>query len=136
MAGTNVELLPGARELWEWLSWPGLRSWHGVGSMRIEDSLDNGQYVIRAELPGIDPDTGLTVTVSNGLLKIHAERHAESKTHRHDEFTYGSLDRILPLPEGADEGSVTARYDKGVLELRMRVEGKRTEPRTIPIESD
>ncbi|BCJ34035.1 hypothetical protein Athai_15380 [Actinocatenispora thailandica] len=124
------------RELWDWLPWPGMRPWRDAASMRIEDSLDDGQYVIRAELPGIDPETGLAVTVSNGLLKIHAERRSESKTHRHDEFSYGSFDRILPLPEGADEGSVTARYDKGVLEIRMRVEGKRAEPRTVPVETE
>ncbi|MGH3739313.1 MAG: hypothetical protein ACRDT6_27490, partial [Micromonosporaceae bacterium] len=37
-------------------------------TFRVEDYRDNGSYVIRAEIPGIDPEKDVTITVANGML--------------------------------------------------------------------
>ncbi|MBX6384651.1 MAG: Hsp20/alpha crystallin family protein [Microbispora sp.] len=102
--------------------------------MRLEDYIENGRYVLRAELPGIDPDKDVEITVSNGVLTIHAERrHEERQAHR-TEFRYGSFTRSVTLPQNVDENDVKATYDKGILEVSVRLAEEREERKRIPIE--
>src|SRR5215472_17613106 len=51
-------------------------------TFRVEDYTEDGKYVIRAELPGLDPDD-VQVTVESGMLTIRAERREETKQNRH-----------------------------------------------------
>ena len=95
--------------------------------------------VIRAELPGIDPDKDVELTVIDGILRINAERRVESKTEdkgylRH-ELHYGSLTRTLPLPDGIKEADITASYKNGILEIRVPVleQPPEREPKKIAI---
>src|SRR5690348_5074702 len=92
--------------------------------IRIEDTLADGEYLVRAELPGIDPEKHLTVTVLDGVLRIQAERREEERTRNHSEFHYGLLQRSLRLPPGAEETKITAKYDKGVLTIHVPVTAK------------
>lgn len=43
-------------------------------TMRIEDELYDDVYEVRAELPGVDPDDDIDVTVPDGKLTISAQR--------------------------------------------------------------
>ena len=91
--------------------------------IRVEEFREDGALVIRADLPGIDPDKDVELTVSDGMLHIEAERREEEKREekgylRH-ELRYGSLSRSLPLPEGVTEADITATYKAGVLEIRI-----------------
>ncbi len=108
-------------DLLDWLEgpWPGMLPFGSNQTFRVEDFTDNGKYVIRAELPGVDPEKDVEVTVDSGMLTIRAERREESKQDRHSEFKYGSLTRAVSLPEGADPDKITARYDKGILEVTV-----------------
>lgn len=58
-------------------------------AMRVEDYVENGDHVIRAELPDIDPDKDVEITVADGILRIHGERREEKKEGRRSEFRYG-----------------------------------------------
>lgn len=100
----------------------------GMSGIRVEEVVDGSTLLVRAELPGIDPETDVDVTVSNGVLEIKAERkekqeHKDKNTYR-SEFRYGSFFRRVPLPEGARQEDVTASYKDGVLEVRMPVQEK------------
>ncbi len=79
--------------------------------------------VVRAEMPGIDPDKDVDITVSDGMLHISAERtEEEEKKGRHfhrRELRYGSFARSLPVPEGVDEQQISATYKDGMLEVRV-----------------
>jgi HSP20 family molecular chaperone IbpA len=102
--------------------------------LRVEDYTDEQQYVLRAELPGIDPDRDIELTVQDGVLTLKAERREErTDTHR-SEFRYGTFTRSLTLPAGADEKDVRATYRNGILEIRvgLRPEQK-SEARQITI---
>ena len=78
--------------------------------------------MVRAEVPGIDPDKDVDVSVSEGMLHIRAEREEKtehkSKTGYRSEFRYGSFLRSIALPAGAKEEDITASYKDGVLEVR------------------
>ncbi len=91
----------------------------GDNPMRMEDFIKDGRYVLRAELPGIDPEKDLELTVSNGVLTIRAHRQEETQTKYRSEFRYGVFTRSVKLPAGADEDHIQASYDAGVLEVAV-----------------
>ncbi|MGW3046284.1 Hsp20/alpha crystallin family protein, partial [Kitasatospora sp. NPDC001159] len=86
--------------------------------IRVEESEEDGAFVIKAELPGIDPDKDVEITVEGGVLTVHAERREEKREKHRSEFRYGSFTRSIRLPEGCQEGDITAGYDKGVLTVK------------------
>jgi HSP20 family protein len=88
---------------------------------RVEEAVQDDRYVIRAELPGLDPDEDIEVTVDGGTLTIHAERRQEDSGPERSEFRYGSLTRTVRLPDKVDAKDVTARYGKGILEVSVPV---------------
>jgi HSP20 family protein len=122
--------LPARRQRWSWLPdlWSDL--WSGFPSlavlcpghlMRLEDEMEDGRYVLRAELPGIDPAKDVDITVSNGQLTIKAERTEKKEAKGRSEFCYGSFVRSVTLPSGASEEDIKATYDKGILTVSVGV---------------
>ena len=120
----------------DWLDapWSALLPFRSGETFRVEDYKEDGDYVIRAELPGVDPEKDVEVSVHAGLLTIHAERRQETKAERHSEFRYGELTRSVALPGGADAGNITARYDNGILEVSVPVPEHATSGRRIRVE--
>jgi HSP20 family protein len=97
----------------------GLRSFGLTPYVRVEDFVDEGSYVLRAEMPGIDPDKDVTVSIENDLLTIKGERREEEKEKNRHEFHYGSFTRSITLPKGVNADEITATYKDGVLEVRV-----------------
>ncbi len=112
-------------DLFDWMDSPMtmFRPLFGQG-MRMEDFVRNGHYVVRAELPGVDPEKEIDISVSDGILSIRAERHEEEIDKTHSEFRYGSFSRRIVLPPGADEDHIEASYDKGILEVIVDLKDK------------
>ncbi|WP_082126789.1 Hsp20/alpha crystallin family protein [Allosalinactinospora lopnorensis] len=92
--------------------------------MRVEDFEEGGRYIVRAEMPDIDPDKDVDITVASGRLTIRAARREERKDKHHSEFRYGSFLRTLTLPEGVDENDVQASYNNGILEVSVPLPAK------------
>ena len=92
-------------------------------------------YVIRAELPGLDKDK-VRVTVEDGVLTVSGERElertVEGKTYHRIERSYGTFSRSFTLPEDSDAESVAAQFTNGVLAVRV---AKREEalPKSIEV---
>jgi HSP20 family protein len=91
--------------------------------IRVEEYRDDGSVVVRAELPGLDPDKDIDVTVTDGVLRIHAQREereeAKEEGRYRSEFHYGSFTRRVPLPEGTSQDAIEATYRDGILEVRF-----------------
>lgn len=102
---------------------------------RLEEAIRDNRYVIRAELPGLDPENDIEVTVDGQILTIRAERRQQDNGPYRSEFRYGSLARAVRLPARVDAADVTARYDKGVLEVSVPARAVRPEGTRIPIEN-
>ncbi|WP_370026233.1 Hsp20/alpha crystallin family protein [Planotetraspora sp. GP83] len=122
-------------ELFDWLEAPlaALRPVTGQ-PIRFEDYVKEGRYVLRAELPGIDPEKDLEITVANGVLTIHAERRHEERHAYRTEFRYGAFTRSIPLPPNADERNIKATYDQGILEVVVQLTAEEEEGRRIRVE--
>jgi len=91
--------------------------------MRVEEIHEDDTLVIRAELPGVDPEKDIDISVSGGVLHMEGRRE-ESKEHKDErayrsEFRYGIFSRDLALPKGVEGKQVKASYRDGILEVRI-----------------
>ena len=108
------------------LIWPGDMfrrffdtDWYDTGWLRIEELREGDNLIIKAELPGIDPDKDVEVVVGSGYLTIRAERSDRTEGKHRSEFRYGSFSRTMGLPANADEDAVTASYRDGILTISV-----------------
>jgi HSP20 family protein len=80
----------------------------------------NGNLVVKAEMPGIEP-AKIDVTVVAGELRISGERSEEKEVKEEDfyraERRYGKVFRSVTLPEGCDTANVTATSKDGIVEI-------------------
>jgi len=115
-----------------------LRRFPDMGEpMRLEEFMDGDTLVVKAEMPGLDPDKDVTIDVADHMLRIRAERRQETKTEDkagfRSEFSYGMFSRSVPLPPGATDRDVEATYKDGILEVRIPVDKGQAEARRIPV---
>lgn len=116
---------------------------HGDQPMQWAPALDvlheNGDILVRAELPGVRQED-VDVTFHNGVLTISGERRAEQEKEGAGYYVrerrYGSFRRSMQLPQGTDEGGIKARFQDGVLEVRVEGAAAVQEPRRIQIEGN
>lgn len=108
-------------------------------SFKIEETHEGDTLVIRAELPGVDPEKDVSVEIVDDELVLRVQRTEShmSKTHHvhRSEFRYGSFSRSIPIPSGLDESSVSATYKDGILEIRLPSpsEAATSEPRRVEV---
>jgi HSP20 family protein len=88
-------------------------------AMRMEEHVANGRYVVRAELPGVDPAKDMEVSVAKGVLTVRGERHEEMRGQHRSEFRYGTFIRHIALPVNADANDIKATYHWGILEVSI-----------------
>jgi HSP20 family protein len=100
----------------------------------VEVLRTEGELLIRVELPGVDPERA-EVAVSDGVLSVRAERQLqapEGAEYLRRELAHGTYHRELTLPEGVDPERMTARYEGGILEIRVPYQASRAV--RIPVE--
>jgi HSP20 family protein len=125
-------------ELMRWNPTEELSSWHrdidelfgrffgrnesSVGSWvpRIETSRKDNDFVVRLDLPGVDPKD-IEVRAEGNLLTITGERKTEEKNSNYQETFYGKFERTLALPQGVEADKIGAHYEHGVLEIRVPI---------------
>jgi HSP20 family protein len=124
-------------DLADWLEspWTGPPPFLTGHVFRLEETIRDDRLMIRAELPGLDPENDIEVTVDGRILTIRAERRQQDNGPYRSEFRYGSLARAIRLPVKVDPADVIARYDKGVLEVSVPVRAVKQEGTQIPIEN-
>ena len=98
---------------------------------------EDGDIVVRAELPGVKQED-VDVTFHNGVLTISGERKAEEEKEGSGYYVrerrYGSFRRSMTLPQGTDESGISARFQDGVLEVRVTGAAAVQEPKRIQIQ--
>jgi HSP20 family protein len=104
-------------------------------SLMPMDCLRTGdQFVVRFDLPGIDPDT-LDVSAENQTLTVRAERtrnDPQDATYLVSERASGAYSRQLVLGDGLAVDDIRAEYRDGVLTLTIPV-AEQAKPRKIEI---
>jgi HSP20 family protein len=106
--------------------------------MKVEERTDGDHLVVRAEMPGIDPDKDVHISVTDHTLRLQAERRQESTSEddgcTRSEFHYGSFARTITLPVGASDEDVKATYKDGILEVRIPIDQARAESKKVPVQ--
>jgi HSP20 family protein len=131
---------------WDWFDTPELFGWlervrpsFGPDDrLRVEEELTDETLVIRAEMPGLDPDKDIEITIGDGVLHLKAERKTEAreevKGRVRSEFHYGSFDRIVRVPKDIVVEDVVAVYKDGILEVRVPYKvPTEAPPRKVPV---
>jgi HSP20 family protein len=80
------------------------------------------EVVYAFDLPGI-PEDRISIEVKDDNLTISAEREKVDETSENGfyrfERRYGTFARAVGLPQGVDQENIAARYENGVLEVRV-----------------
>jgi HSP20 family protein len=103
---------------------------------QIEILQNNGQFMVRADLPGLTKDD-VKVELTDDILTISGERKEEKEEKREgfyrSERSYGSFYRQIPLPEGVKTEKAAATFRNGVLEITMPAQQVETPVRKLEI---
>jgi HSP20 family protein len=82
----------------------------------------DGNIVLKAELPGVDPKD-VDIRVENNTLTLRGERRIDGDAKREDyhrvERSYGAFERSFSLPTVVDTEKIRAEYKDGVLKLTL-----------------
>ncbi len=88
----------------------------------IEVKEDGKEVTLSAELPGISRDD-IDVSVDKQMITISGEKKHSAETKEDDYFmserAYGKFSRSLTLPFAVDGDKIDAKYDNGVLTLKI-----------------
>lgn len=109
VADRELALAPGD---WKSFNW----------SVALDVVESEDEYLVRASLPGIEPED-LEITFDDNRLTLKGEvkeQYEVDKTRYHmRERRYGSFSRTIKMPSGIESEEIKANYDKGVLELHL-----------------
>jgi HSP20 family protein len=99
--------------------------------MHVDHVKDGQTLVVRAQLPELDPDHDIDLTVSDGVLWVDAHHRDDTRSEDHGyvrhEVRYGAFSRSFPLPDGVKAADISATFKDGVLEIRIPT----PEPRNV-----
>ena len=99
---------------------------------RMETSRKDNHYVVRVDLPGVDPKD-VSVQAEGNVLTISGERKSEDTGAEYRETFYGKFERTLTLPQGVETDKIAAHYQNGVLEVKVPLPAQLV-GRKIPIQ--
>jgi len=97
-------------------------------SIKVDVTEKDGAYVVHAEIPGVKKDDiqvtieGNQVTIAAEVKKAWEQKDAEAKNGERllrSERYYGAVYRSFVLPVDLDEATSEAKYENGVLELKL-----------------
>ncbi len=106
---------------------------------RIDAVEEERQYVISAELPGVDA-ADIEVSIEDGVLSIRGERksrvEAEGQAEERDAKALGAFERRVRFNGEVVEGEIKAHYKDGLLTVTVpKPEEPVPQVRTIPVQS-
>lgn len=116
--------------------------WPSELSSMLRPALDieetNKQYRITLEVPGVE-EKDIEITLADDVLTVRGEKRQQQETNEGGfhrvERSYGSFQRVLNLPDDANQESIKAEFKNGVLTITMdkREPSAPKQGRSIPI---
>ena len=89
---------------------------------RLDVTDDKNNLRVTLEVPGMD-GKDLTIEVQDGVLTVSGEKKQETTSEDegcyHTERSYGAFRRAVPLPAEVDSAKAEAKFDKGVLTIKL-----------------
>lgn len=120
-----AEMVPGARRrpgLFEHPAWMDVLGTAEARMPRVDVIERDNEFLLRAEVPGVTKDD-LEISVTENQVTIKGEtRHeekAEEGDYYHCEISRGAFSRSVILPAMVDSGKTKAKFENGMLEVRL-----------------
>lgn len=96
---------------------------------------DENGYTVEMAAPGMEK-SDFQVQLDQNLMTISSEKKVDDRQNRGNytkrEFAYESFTRSFTLPESADGGKISARYENGILTVSIP---KKEEAKPKPVKS-
>lgn len=94
----------------------------GLLKPQVDIGATDKEYSITIEVPGVD-EKDVKVEIANNTMTIRGEKKQEKEEKKKDyyrvERSYGSFQRVLSLPEDANQDDIKATFKNGVLTIKM-----------------
>lgn len=94
------------------------REW--APSLDVSETRDN--FVVKAEVPGIDAKD-IDISLTGDVLTIKGEKRQEKEEKEEDyhlvERSYGSFSRSVRLPAEVESNKIKASYKNGILNITL-----------------
>lgn len=108
-----------------------------VSALALDVLENDDAYLVKATIPGIDPDD-LDITYNNETLTIQGEmKHEEEKDgerYHLQERYYGKFYRQVRLPSAVNANAIQANYEHGVLTLTLP-KSEEVKPKKISVQN-
>ena len=89
---------------------------------QVDVGATDKEYSITVEIPGVT-EKDVNIEVANNTMTIRGEKNQEKeekdKNYYRVERSYGSFQRVLCLPEDADQEDIKANFKNGILTIKM-----------------
>ncbi len=122
--------------LWRWPFARPLPRAAGAWMPNTDVFRDNGNLVVKADLPGMKK-ADIDIAIEDGDLVLKGERKEETKVEKEDfyraERAYGSFYRRMALPESVHPENIKAAFDNGVLTVTVPLPKEETKTEHIAI---
>ncbi len=110
----------------------------GQWQPNIDVQYKDKEVIIRADMPGVKEED-LTLSLEDNILSIKGVREKQvsedKENYRYFEHSYGEFFRSIELPQSIDSDNIKARYNNGVLEIKVpRI--KSATQKAIPVVTD
>ncbi len=112
------------------------RPYRGMWVPAVDMCETEDQIIVRAELPGVDPED-MAVEIEDNQLILRGERRTlqdvKEENYYRIERSHGKFYRALYLPTPVEEDQIEAHYRHGILEIILpKIESARA--KTIKVE--
>ena len=139
----NNNLLPGLSDMGSLFDHLFSNDFFGLGTTEdfcpvLDVASQEDAYVISAELPGVKPED-IELHIEKGILTLSGEKRSDHKAEDRDyyriESSHGKFVRKVRLPEDADSENISAHFENGVLNIRVK-KAESAKPKLISIETN
>ena len=108
-----------------------------AGSFPVEECRARSSYVVRAEVPGLDPARDITVAVADNDVTIEIRRPLHGPGRDDGLFHEPAIKRRIRLPRGArDETLIATYHTDGILELVVDLPRPAPIGRVVPVSAE
>lgn len=107
-------------------------------SPQVDISETEDSFLVTADMPGVKPED-IEISLHQGVLTLKGERKTEEEVSEANftrrERVRGTFYRQFTVPQTADEDTVSAKSNHGVLEITIP-KGHKAKPISITVEGD
>jgi HSP20 family protein len=105
--------------------------------IKIDMKEVDNEFIITADVPGVDK-SNIDININDNYLTIKTEKNKEKEESKsnfyYSERSFGVQSRTIKIPKNVDKDNIKAKYENGVLNIRVPKTNKTVSSKTLTIE--